>query len=91
MLKKKQDAYEKLVEISRKDDYTTGSLLDYLYHQKYSKVIDIDLSRKTNVRIPQQLHRKISGNDDATMSFIAENHKKHPNVFIWFINRNSRI
>ena len=91
MLKKKQDAYEKLAEISRKDDYTTGSLLDYLYHQKYSKVIGIYLSRKTNVRIPQQLHRKISRNDDATMFSIAENHKKHPNVFIRFINRNSTI
>ena len=28
----KQKAHEKLVEMSRKDDYTTGNLLDYLYH-----------------------------------------------------------
>ena len=31
-VKNKQEAYEKLVEISRNDDYTTGNLLDYLYH-----------------------------------------------------------
>ena len=34
-LKNKQEAYEKLFEMSRNDDYTTGNLLDYLHHQKY--------------------------------------------------------
>ena len=29
-IKNKQEAYEKLVEMSRNDDYTTGNLLDYL-------------------------------------------------------------
>ena len=28
-------------------------LMDYLYHQKYYKLIDINLSRKTNTSIPQ--------------------------------------
>ena len=28
-------AYEKLIEMSRKDDYTTGTLLSFLYHQNY--------------------------------------------------------
>ena len=31
-VKNKQEAYEKLIEMSRNDDYTTGNLLDYLYH-----------------------------------------------------------
>ena len=26
--------YEKPIRMSRNDDYTTGNLLDYLYHQK---------------------------------------------------------
>ena len=26
------------------EDYTTGNLLDYLYHQNYYKLIGIDLS-----------------------------------------------
>ena len=31
--KNKQEVYEKRMEVSRNDDYTTGNLLDYLYHQ----------------------------------------------------------
>ena len=54
-VKSKQEAYEKLIEMSRNDDYTTGDLLDYLYHQKYYKLIGIDLSRQTNTSIPQKL------------------------------------
>ena len=45
-VKNKQEAYEKCIEISRNNDYTTGNLLDYLYHQNYSKLIGIDLSRQ---------------------------------------------
>ena len=44
-VRNKQEAYEKLVEMSRNDDYTTGKLLDYLYHQNYYKLICIDLSK----------------------------------------------
>ena len=32
-LKNKQEAQEKLIEMSRNDNYTTGNLFDYLYHQ----------------------------------------------------------
>ena len=35
LVKNKQEAYEKLVEMSPNVDYTTGNLLDFLYHQKY--------------------------------------------------------
>ena len=35
LVKNKQEAYQKLIEISRDDNYTTGNLLDYLYHQNY--------------------------------------------------------
>ena len=44
-VKNRQKAYEKLNEMSRNNDYTTGNLLDYSYHQNYYKVIGIDLSR----------------------------------------------
>ena len=50
--KNKQEAYEKLVEISRNNDYTTGNFLDYLYHQKYYNIIVTDLSRQANTSIP---------------------------------------
>ena len=55
-VKNKLETYEKLVEMSRNDDYTTGNLLDYLYHQKNYKLIGIDLSRQANATIPQQIN-----------------------------------
>ena len=60
--------------MSRNDDYTTGNLLDYLYHQKYCKLIGIDLSRQTNTSIPQQINfvGKLEEGHGATMFFIAE-------------------
>ena len=46
-IKNKQQAYEKLMEMSINDYYyTTGNLLDYLCHQKYYKLVGIDLSRQ---------------------------------------------
>ena len=39
----KQEAYEKLIEMSRNDNDTTGNLLHYLYHKNYYKLIGIDL------------------------------------------------
>ena len=57
-IKNKQETYEKLVKMSRNNDYTTGNLLDYLYHQSYYKLIGIDLARQTNTSIPQQISKK---------------------------------
>ena len=60
--------------MSRTDDYTTGNLLDFSYHQNYYKLIGIDSSRKTNTTIPQQINftGKLEENDDAIIFFIAE-------------------
>ena len=55
-VKNKWEAYEKLFEISRSNDYTPGNLLDYLYHQKYYKPIGINLSRQKNTSIPKQVN-----------------------------------
>ena len=62
-VKSKQEAYEKLIKMSKNDDYTTGNLLDYLYHQNYYKFIVIDLS-------------KLGEEDGATMFFISEKQQK---------------
>ena len=72
---KNKQAYEKLIEMSRNGNYTVGKLLDYLYHQKYDKLIGIDLSRQTNASIPQQINflRKLEEDNGAIMFFIAEN------------------
>ena len=42
----KEEAYEKTMSISKKDDYTTGDLLDYEHFSKYYKLIAIDLSKQ---------------------------------------------
>ena len=78
LVKSKQEAYEKLVKMSINNDYTTGNLLGYLYHQKYYKLIGIDLSRQTNTRILQQINftEKLDEDDGATMFFIAKKQQK---------------
>ena len=60
--------------MSRNDDYTTGSLLDYLHHENYYKLIGIDLSRQTNTSISQQINfvGKLEEDDGAVMFFIAQ-------------------
>ena len=54
-VKNKQETYEKLIEMSRNDGYTTGNVLDYLYYQKYYELNGIDVSRQRSLSIPQQI------------------------------------
>ena len=70
----KQEAVEKLVKMSRNDDYTTGNLLDYLYHQSYHKPIGIDSSSNTNSSAHQKMNftGKLEEDDNATMLFTTE-------------------
>ena len=77
-IKNRQEAYEKLIEMSRNDDYTTRNLLDYLYHQNHYKVIYIDLSRQINTSILQQITfiGKLEEDDGATMFFISGKQQK---------------
>ena len=55
-VRNKLEAYEKLVEISRNNDYTTRNVLDYSYNQNYYKFNGIYLSRQTKATIPQQFN-----------------------------------
>ena len=41
----KNEAYKKIMSISKNNDYTTGNLLDYEYFSKHYKLIAIDLSK----------------------------------------------
>ena len=70
--------FEKRIEMSRNYDYATWNLLDYLYHQKYYKLIGIDLSRQKNMNIPQEINfvEKLEEDDGVTMFLIAEKQKK---------------
>ena len=64
--------------MSRHHDYTTGSLLDYSYHQNYYQFILIDLSRQTNTSSPQKIvfTGKLDEDDCATMFIIVEKQQK---------------
>ena len=44
-IKTEEEAYEKIIDISRNNEYTTGNLLDYDYLKKHYKLIAIDLSK----------------------------------------------
>ena len=45
-IKTPEELYEKIIDISRNNEYTTGNLLDYDYFKKYYKLIAIDLSKE---------------------------------------------
>lgn len=77
-MKNKNEAYEKLVEMSRNDNYATENLLDFSYHQKCYKFVGIDLSRQANTNIPQLINftGTLEEDDGAAMIFIAEKQQK---------------
>ena len=43
---KKEETYEKIIEMSKNNDYTNGNLLDYEYYSKNYKLIAIYLSKE---------------------------------------------
>ena len=45
-IKTEEEAYEKIIDISRNNEYSTAYLLDYDYFKKYYKLIAIDLSKQ---------------------------------------------
>ena len=47
-VKRKEETYEKIIEMSKNNDYTTGNLLDYEYYSKHYKLTTIDLTNKLN-------------------------------------------
>ena len=47
-IKNKEEENEENIEMSRKNYYTTGNLLDYGYFSKHYKLIAMDLANKLN-------------------------------------------
>ena len=72
--------YEKNIDISKNDEYTTDNLLDYDYFKKYYKLIAIDLSKQQvlqeNEDLIQQINfigrLDINANDNANVFIIIE-------------------
>ena len=59
-IKNEERAYEKIIDISRNNEYTTGNLLDYDYFKKYYKLIAIDLGKQQVLQENKDLIRQIN-------------------------------
>ena len=53
-VKNENEAFEKIIEMSRNNDYTAGNLLDFAYFKENYRLIAIDLSKQTKLKDPQQ-------------------------------------
>ena len=86
-VKNEEEAYEKIIEMSNNNDYTTGNLLDFGYFKENYKLIAIDLSKQTKLRDLQQISfiGKLKNQDHgATMFFIIE--KSEETIFNFLEN-----
>ena len=71
-VKNEAEIYEKIIEMSNNNDYTTGNLLYFAYFKENYKLIAIDLSKQTKLKDPQQISfiGKLDKDNGATMFFI---------------------
>ena len=69
-----EEAYQKIIDMSNNNDYTTGNLLDFAYFKRNHRLIAIDLSKQTKLKVPHQTSfiGKLSNTLGATMFFIIE-------------------
>ena len=59
-IKAEEEAYEKIIDITRNNEYTTGNLLDYHYFKKHYKLIAIDLSKQQVLQENEDLIQQIN-------------------------------
>ena len=59
-IKTEEEVYEKIIDTSRNNEYTTGNLLDYDYFKKYYKLIAIDLSKQQVLQENEDLIQQIN-------------------------------
>ena len=59
-IKTEEEAYEKIIDISRNNEYIIGNLLDYDYFKKYYKLIAIDLSKQQVLQENEDLIQQIN-------------------------------
>ena len=59
-IKTEEEAHEKIIDISKNNEYTTGNLLDYDYFKNYYKLIAIDLSKQQILQENEDLIKQIN-------------------------------
>ena len=78
--KTEEETYEKIIDINKNNEYTTGNLLDYDYFKKYYKLIAIDLSKQQVLQENEDLIKQINfiGRlEEAANIFIIIEKKEH--------------
>ena len=81
-IKTEEEEYEKIIDISKNNEYTTGNLLDYDYFKKYYKLIAVDLSKQQVLQENEDLIQEINftgrlGVGDNANIFIIIEKKEH--------------
>ena len=73
-MRNEEEAYKKIIEMSRNNDYTTGNLLDFAYFKNNYRLIAIDLSKQSKLMDPQQnsFIGRVLATHGATMFSITE-------------------
>ena len=73
-VKNEKETYERIMDMSNNNDYTTGNLLDFAYFKENYRLIAIDLSKQTKLKDSQQINfiGKLDEANGATMFFIIE-------------------
>ena len=73
-VKNEEEVYEKIMDMSNNNYYTTGNFLSYAYLEKHYKLIAVDLSKQTKLKDLQQINfvGKLSRRSGATIFFIIE-------------------
>ena len=51
-VKNKEEAYEAIIEMSKRNDYATGNILDCEYFKDHYKLIAIDLTKQIELKNP---------------------------------------
>ena len=59
-IKTEEEVYEKIIDICRNNEYTTGNLLDYDYFKKHYKLIATDLSKQQVLKENEDLIQQIN-------------------------------
>ena len=88
-IKTEEEAYEKIIDISRNNEYTIGNLLDYDYFKKHYKLIAIDLSKQQVLQENEDLIQQINFigrlTEAANVLIIIEKKRKyHIRIFTEF-------
>ena len=68
-VKNEEEAYEKIMDMSNNNDYTTGNLLDFAYFKENYRLIAANLSKQTKLKDPRKNLKKGHG---ATILFVIE-------------------